>query len=73
MAVTEPDVPLSVWKPDPAGGARTFRWIGQAACIGWDGMQGAFYSTVPGTTFELWSDGSRVALPVFPPQPSPQP
>jgi len=67
VAVTEPDVPLSPWTPDPAGSDRRFRWLGQAVCIGWDGMSGMVRSTVPGTTYELWSDGQRVPLEVFPP------
>ena len=69
MVITEPDVPLGLSMPDPAGGDRTFRWMGQAVCLGWEGMQGAFASSVPGTTYELWSDGERVPLPVFPPEP----
>lgn len=73
VVVTEPDVRLSTWKADPAGGDRTFRWIGQAVCIGWSEGSGVWYSTVPGTTYELWSDGERVPLEVFPPEPSPRP
>lgn len=73
VAVTEPDVALSMWQPDPAGTNRKFRYMGQAVCIGWDGMQGMFQSSVPGSTFELWSDGERVPLAVFPPEPSPRP
>lgn len=72
VAVTEPDVPLGDRRPDPAGSALTFRYIGQAVCIGWDGMSGMFHSTVPGTTYELWSDGHRVDLGEFPP-PAPSP
>lgn len=73
VAVTEPDVPLNPFVADPEGGDRRFRHVGQAVCIGWEGMAGMFHSTVPGTTYELWSDGERVPLAVFPPEPSPEP
>jgi hypothetical protein len=69
VVVTEPDVPMSDRRPDPDGSSRTFRYHGQAVCIGWNGMQGQFHSTVVGTTYQLWSDGERVELPEFPPEP----
>ncbi len=71
-AVTSPDVPLTNFVDDPDGGDRRFRWMGQAVCIGWETMTGMFHSTVPGTTYELWSDGEKVPLAVFPPRPSPR-
>jgi hypothetical protein len=70
LVTTEPDVALSTSRPDPDGSDRTFRWIGQRACIGWSETSGIFYSTIQGTTYELWSDGERVPVPVFPPAPT---
>ena len=69
IVVTEPDAPLTRSRPDPAGTDRTFRSMGQRVCIGWSQASGIWHSTVPGTTYELWSDGERVPLPVFPPEP----
>jgi hypothetical protein len=69
VVVTEPDAPLSKWRPDPAGSDRTFRWMGQRMCIGWSESSGVYHSTVPGSTYELWSDGERVPVEVFPPEP----
>ena len=71
VVVTEPDVPHSKRRPDPDGSDRTFRWFGQRVCVGWSESSGVWHSTVPGTTYELWSDGERIPLPVFPPRPSP--
>ncbi len=69
VVITEPDAALSASRPDPAGTDRTFRWMGQRVCIGWGEASGIWHSTVAGTTYELWSDGERVPLEVFPPEP----
>lgn len=71
IVVTEPDAPLTGPRPDAAGTDRTFRYVGQRVCIGWSATSGIWHSTVPGTAYELWSDGEKVPLAVFPPEPLP--
>jgi hypothetical protein len=61
--VTTKAVPLGEWIDDPEGSGHKFRWFGRRICIREEGdpIGATTFGWVPGSTYQLWDDGRKVA------------